>query len=161
MPRDPKDPLKALDMLPGGARSRRQGTRKVSGTRLRKLACSDGCGYIARVSRAAIDRGLPTCCCGGTLWPWDLDDVQRAAEAGHLTAEQYAAHPLVIEYEREINSVYHGQAGPGSALLAETEHYRTPEAIAAWRVATAVRESNHAAQVTAARSSRVEDPIPF
>jgi hypothetical protein len=39
------------------------GQFKVQGTRLIKIECG-GCGYICRTTRAWLDTGLPTCCCG-------------------------------------------------------------------------------------------------
>jgi hypothetical protein len=161
--RDPADPVAALALLPGGARSRKgKDGQKVAGTRLRKVVCSDGCGYPPlRLSRAAIDRGLPICPCGAVFWPWDLDDVWRAGEAGSLTPEQVDAHPLVREYKAQAASVVHGQAGPGMALGARTDHWASPDEKAAWRVAAAVRESNLEAQLAAARALQTVEPIPF
>lgn len=145
--------------MPGGPRTRTEKGRKVAGTRLRKLVCSDQCGYPPlRLSRAAISMGLPTCPCGAILWPWDLDDVGIAHDAGHLSDEQYSSHPLVQAYERECGSIAHGQAWDGSA---DTARLNDPSAGAAWRVAAAVRQESKSNQLAAARSARVEEPIPF
>lgn len=40
-------------------------TPKKQGTRMLKLECSEGCGYIVRTSRKWVEAGLPTCPCGG------------------------------------------------------------------------------------------------
>jgi hypothetical protein len=161
--RDPADPMAALALLPGrpGTRTEKDG-RKVSGTRLRKVVCSDACGYPPlRLSRAAIDRGLPVCPCGAIFWPWDLDDIERARAAGHLTDQQADGHPLVQQYKQEAASAVQGQAGPGRALGARTEHWASPDEKAEWRVAVAVRESNLAAQLAAARTRQIVEEIPF
>ncbi len=55
-------------------------------TRLRKASCS-WCGYIIRLSRDCVSRGLPGCPCGGTLEPDCLHD--RAFAPGEVGA---AAH---------------------------------------------------------------------
>lgn len=128
-------------------------------TRLRKLQCSDGCGYIVRVSRATMLRGLPGCpCCpGAVLWPWDVDDVEACALADVLSREQYERHPLVVEYERQRASVLHGQAWKGDAHTVET-----PDSIALLRVARMVREDAVANQLAAARAQApAAEPMPF
>lgn len=147
------DPAAQAARLPGTART----------TRLRKLVCSDECGYIARVSRAAIDRGLPACPCGGILWPWDLEDVHRAARAGHLTSAQVAAHPLVQEWAQERASILHGQAGAAGAgrggLRIANRQLQQPDALAALRVARNVRADAQRAKNPGPRAAA--DPIPF
>lgn len=56
-------------------------------TRLRKASCS-WCGYVIRLSRQCISRGLPTCPCGGTLEPDCLHD--QCAAPGELGAAAYS-----------------------------------------------------------------------
>lgn len=149
--------------LPGGPTTRTDARgRKVSGTRLRKLVCSDDCGYPPlRVSRAAIDAGLPTCRCGAIFWPWDLDDLLRAVDAGHLSEDQLGEHPLWLEYQHQCGSVGHGQAWTGKSRRADGTDYETPEAKAAYRVAAAVSEQARANKLASARALRVEEPMPF
>lgn len=55
-------------------------------TRLRKASCP--CGYIVRLSRDCISRGLPVCPCGGTLEPDCLYDA--CAEPGEIGAAAYS-----------------------------------------------------------------------
>jgi hypothetical protein len=55
-------------------------------TRLRKASCPD-CGYIVRLSRECISRGLPVCPCGLTIEPECLHDL--CAEPGELGAAAY------------------------------------------------------------------------
>lgn len=46
----------------------------MNGKRIRRCACAS-CGYIARISRADLTRGLLSCCCGaGELRPCDPAD---------------------------------------------------------------------------------------
>src|SRR5688572_13164189 len=56
-------------------------------TRLRKASCT-WCGYIIRLSRDCISRGLPGCPCGGTLEPECLVDGLHAP--GELGAAAYS-----------------------------------------------------------------------
>lgn len=56
-------------------------------TRLRKARCA-WCGYIIRLSRDCISRGLPTCPCGGTLEPECLYDASAAP--GEIGAAAYS-----------------------------------------------------------------------
>lgn len=56
-------------------------------TRLRKASCA-WCGYIIRLSRDCISRGLPGCPCGGTLEPDCLHDA--CAAPGELGAAAYS-----------------------------------------------------------------------
>lgn len=115
---------------------------------------------IVRASRAAIvERGLPSCACGGILWPWDLDDLDAVALAGRLSDELYASHPLVIEYERKLASVRHGQAP--QVQRGRDDCIAQPDALAFQHVAELVRSTNVAAQLAAARRLRVEEEIPF
>lgn len=62
-------------------------------TRQRKLACGR-CGYTVRVTRKWIQVGLPTCPCGETLTPDELEDQMFAP--GELGREAYAR----LEVER-------------------------------------------------------------
>jgi hypothetical protein len=46
----------------------------MNGKRIRRCECV-ACGYVARVSRADLTRGLLSCWCGaGELWPCDPAD---------------------------------------------------------------------------------------
>jgi hypothetical protein len=56
-------------------------------TRLRKASCPD-CGYIVRLSRDCISRGLPVCPCGLELEPDCLYD--GCAAPGELGAAAYS-----------------------------------------------------------------------
>lgn len=160
MPRAKTDPLQLAARLPGAPRQRTtKDGKKISGTRLRKLVCSDDCGYPPlRVSRAAIDQGLPVCQCGATFWPWDLDDVYRAHAAGHLTDRQLADHPLEREYQHEVASFLQGQKGSKRKPASELS---SPESTAYLRVAQAVHAGNTLARANAARREQTPEPIPF
>lgn len=152
-----RDAIERAARVTGSAQDRRVRGKKVGGTRLRKLVCSADCGFPPlRCSRAAIAAGLPTCPCGELLWPWDVEDVDAAHAAGHLSDEQRASHPLVIEFERQCNSVAKGQAWTGSA-----RQLQDPAALALLRVAESVAESNREAKLAAARRLAKPDEIPF
>ena len=64
-------------------------------SRMRKLECFR-CGYLVRVSRTHLERGLPTCPCGMELEPhclWDratAGDDRAAAEAQHKCLSRLA-----------------------------------------------------------------------
>lgn len=66
-------------------------------TRMRKIECF-GCGCIVRMTRAAMERsGVPTCGCGGTMMPEDIEDA--AAVLDDATLSQ---HPQwIADMERE------------------------------------------------------------
>jgi len=144
MPRKPRKPAaEKLAELPGNA----------SKTRLRKLVCSESCGYPPmRVSRRAIELGLPTCPCGGKLWPWDLEDLYVALQAGSLTRDEWEAHPLVIEFGRELDRVQRGQHGH----IKRAAHLDNAEAIATLRVQLAVAEDAAELRRTGATRARRE-----
>lgn len=140
--------------LPGSART----------TRNRKLECE--CGYVVRASRTMIRRGLPTCCCGGRLVPAALEDALLAHECGHLTDTELEAHPEHWHYMRELQSVAHGQAGPGRRRMDGGRGLQQPEAIAFQRVAKARTATAYAARLAALEPHRYggapsTDPIPF
>lgn len=149
VPRKTTDKLTELVTMPGASKT----------TRLRKLVCSDDCGYPPlRASRAAIAKGLPRCVCGAVFWPWDLDDIELARSAGHLSDEQYASHPLVREFQRQWASVTQGQKGHAN----RGHKLESPDVLAALRVAQSVREDNRAAQLRAARAlAPAPEPMPF
>lgn len=63
-------------------------------SRMRKLECSR-CGYIVRVSRTHLERGLPTCPCGMELEPHCLWD---RATAGDERAESEAMHACLSRF---------------------------------------------------------------
>jgi hypothetical protein len=50
-------------------------------TPMRKLACAD-CGYTVRVARSWLDRGLPTCPCGGEILPTAPCDLAYIGRIG-------------------------------------------------------------------------------
>ncbi len=63
------------------------GQQPAKTTRLRKAECRS-CGYIIRLSRDCISRGLPSCPCGATLEPPCLHDA--CAAPGELGAAAYS-----------------------------------------------------------------------
>jgi hypothetical protein len=73
----------------------------VKTTRLRKCACAD-CGYVARISRTWLERGLPGCPCGGRLVPAELEDALAAHAAGHLTDAELEEQPLPARVTRDL-----------------------------------------------------------
>lgn len=67
-------------------------------TRLRKASCCE-CGYIIRLSRSCMTRGLPSCPCGaGELTP---DDPADLIELGLLTLDDLA-RPVRTELCRRM-----------------------------------------------------------
>jgi hypothetical protein len=144
----------------------------VKTTRLRKCECA-GCGYVARISRTWLSRGLPGCPCGGRLVPTDLDDVLAAADAGHVTDAELGRHDEYVTYLRELHSIEHGRAGKGAkwGTLAQTQA-KTKDgrmsdaelALARVRAARdlAAHDARHAAlKAHAFGGPKTEDPIPF
>lgn len=81
--------------MPAKPRKRRTGAKCSCGcgqapadtTRLRKASCPS-CGYIVRLSRDCISRGLPVCPCGRDLEPDCLHDA--CAAPGELGAAAYS-----------------------------------------------------------------------
>lgn len=136
-------------------------------TRLRKLECEAGCGYIVRVSRAAMDKGLPSCCCGALLAPAALEDAIRAHEHGHLSDEQLAAHPEHEAYWREQSSVLHGQARAGGLSWAgQRKTMREPADVAYRRVlkqrrVDALAAQRHSPLTFNAPAAVAAEPMPF
>jgi hypothetical protein len=94
--------------------------------------------------------GQPSCPCGETLQPTELE------LAFILGAED--SRPMV-EYLRKCNSVAKGQAGPGSAHLADTSHYESPEEQAAKFVEKSRRQSARARRLAALLPA--PQPMPF
>lgn len=93
---------------------------------LRRLECAD-CGAVIYLTFAQAERfGLPTCACGGSFAP---DDLELAVALG-------LDSPAVAEYERELSRVLHGQASHGL----RGRELRPAESIAAERVECARRE---------------------
>lgn len=64
-------------------------------TRLRKAECP-ACGYIVRLSRSCIARGLPTCPCGAQLECPCIYDCEYAG------ADAVAAHPVAVAESRRL-----------------------------------------------------------
>lgn len=136
-----KPAAERLAALPGGSAK----------TRLRALRCVDACGYPpVRCSRKAIEHGLPMCPCGAQLAPWDLEDLALALSAGSMSADQWAAHPLVMEFQREYERVTRGQQGHRKRGMAALD---SPDAIATLRVMSSVSEDAGKARLNAARSN--------
>lgn len=72
---------------------------------LKRLECADGCGCIAYMTLAQLERhGMPLCPCGAGLVPDDLEVAAAVCDA--LTLEQV---PTYREYLRKCQSVAHGQ----------------------------------------------------
>jgi hypothetical protein len=140
----------------------------VKTTRLRKCECA-GCGYVARVSRTWLQRGLLACPCGGQLVPTDLDDVLGALDAGYVTAADLETHAEYVTYTRAAASAARGQAGRSAkwgAVAADGTPWQTPEEIALVKVRAirdlAAHDARHAALAAHAFGGpKTEDPIPF
>jgi hypothetical protein len=136
-------------------------------TRLRKLECPE-CGYIVRVSRACIVRGLPSCCCGELLVPATLEDATLAFQAGHLPAGVFAEHPEQVAYAAACASIGHGRSGSPLAgtTRAKTADGRKSDTELAWervqrdRVRDAQRRRLAALPQNQARRAAVAE-MPF
>lgn len=83
------------------------GQGPTTSTRLRKAECPV-CGYIVRLSRSCIARGLPVCPCGARLECPCIYDCEYAG------AEHVAAHPLA---EREARRLLAPSARVGAAPM--------------------------------------------
>jgi hypothetical protein len=143
----------------------------VKTTRLRKCECPE-CGYVARVSRTWLQRGLLECPCGGRLVPADLDDVLAAVDAGHVTDLELEQHDEYALYMRELRRIEHGRAGKGAkwgALAqaqAKTRDGRMSDGeLALSRVETAralaAHQARHAALNAHAFGGATNDEMPF
>lgn len=107
-----------------------------------------------------IARGLPGCCCGGLLVPAALEDAFLAAESGHLSDDQLAAHPEHDEWRKSLSSIMHGQA----SHIGRGRDVQQPEGLAWARLLV-----NRQAEARAARLRALSDhsfgspdePIPF
>lgn len=139
----------------------------VKTTRLRKCECPD-CGYVARVSRTWLQRGLLGCPCGGRLLPADLDDVLAAVDAGHVSESELDGHAEWLTYTRAVASAARGQAGRSArwgAVAADGTPWRSPEEIAAVKVRAmrdlAAHEARHAALKAHAFGGAANDEMPF
>lgn len=94
---------------------------------LKRLTCTDACGFSPWASVAQLERyPAAVCACGGRLVP---DDLELAVAV--LPAEVLALHPGFIEYQRQRGSVQHGQA---SHIQRGCQNLRNPEAVALERV---------------------------
>ncbi len=116
--------------MPASSKSR--GTAAT--TRLRKLECDAGCGYIVRVSRAAMLRGLPSCYCGGQLAPDTLEDALACVEAGVMPAGALEDHGEHAQYMRELSSITRGQASHVQRGAQSRGTLAVPEQLAHQRV---------------------------
>lgn len=117
---------------------------------LRRVECSE-CGAAIYLTWAQAEKhGLPSCGCGGSFVP---DDVELAV-ALNLTGA-----PVVVEYEAELSSIARGQAGPGRSLRSGGRKFRDPSDIAFERVEKRRRESALANRLNALRP--VAEPMPF
>lgn len=140
----------------------------VKTTRLRKCECSS-CGYVARVSRTWLQRGLLGCPCGSRLVPTDLDDVLAALDAGHVAEEELREHGEYVTYVRATESAARGQAGRSAkwgAVSPDGTPWRTPEEIALLKVRAirdlAAHNARHAAlKAHAFGGAKTDDPMPF
>jgi hypothetical protein len=103
--------------MPASAKRRRRtgakcpcgcGQAPADTTRLRKASCAD-CGYIIRLSRDCISRGLPVCPCGQPLEPECLYDA--CAEPGEIGAAAYATLTM-----RELDSAIRSDNAKRRAL---------------------------------------------
>jgi hypothetical protein len=135
----------------------------VKTTRLRKCECA-GCGYVARISRTWLSRGLPGCPCGERLIPTDLDDVLAALDAGHVATADLDSHAEYVTYQRAMASALHGQAP--RALKYGSDHLRSPEEIALLKVRAirdlAAHDARHAAlRAHAFGGATTPDEMPF
>lgn len=137
-------------------------------TRLRKLECDRGCGYIVRVSRSAMSRGLPGCPCGGRLVPCDIDDIWACVEQGSMTAAEGDARPASLAYVTKLHSVERGQeraAGNGRRLGVTPSTWEAPHDKAVREAHDFIRSA--AARAAAAREAAAlqgltdDEPIPF
>jgi hypothetical protein len=117
---------------------------------LHRLECPACPGYAYSTVACLETVGQPSCPCGETLQPTELE------LAFILGAED--SRPMV-EYLRKCNSVAKGQAGPGSAHLADTSHYESPEEQAAKFVEKSRRQSARARRLAALLPA--PQPMPF
>lgn len=76
-------------------------------TRLRKAECPV-CGYIVRLSRACIARGLPGCPCGARM------ECPCIYDCEHAGADAVAAHPAA---QREARRLLQPERRVGAAQL--------------------------------------------
>jgi hypothetical protein len=107
-------------------------------TGLHKLECS--CGAYLYATVAMLERhDLPACCCGSRFLP---DRVELAMLLGVDDC------PAIVEYERELSSVMHGQTSHGI----RGRELRPAELIAAERVERSRRDR--------ARSNRLAALLP-
>lgn len=98
----------------------RCGQAPAETTRLRKASCQ-WCGYIVRLSRDCISRGLPTCPCGGILEPDCLyDQCAAPGEVGAAAYSELAAR----ETDSAIRSDNHKRRGLGQTRCADCPTFR-------------------------------------
>jgi hypothetical protein len=122
---------------------------KFSRKGVHKLECPMCDGAVYATVAVLESRGLPSCWCGETLQPTELELAMI------LGADE--SRPMMT-YMRECNSVAKGQAAHGRAGRTLK---RTPEEIAAER---AERERVSLAcwrQITALKPMPTPEPLPF
>lgn len=74
------------------AEARRAPSGSAATTRMRKVACPV-CGYTVRMARKWIAVGMPTCPCGATMAPEDIEDAA-------VNDELLYAHPDFRDHGR-------------------------------------------------------------
>ena len=115
-----------------------------------RLDCDDGCGFYAYGTVAALEaHGLPRCPCGAGLVP----DRLELAELLDVDC------PARDEYERELNRISHGQAGPGRALRSQGRRLRDPSELALERVERRRLEAGRDRVLSALLPE--PEPLPF
>ena len=129
------------------------GTAKT--TRNRPCECEHGCGSKLRASRSQLDRGLYVCPCGGAMVPSALEDMLRAFERGHVTAEQLEAHAEYADYSAALESVQHGQL----AHVRKGRTVRSAESLAAERVYKARAFQAYSNQLAALNDCAFGGPV--
>lgn len=137
-------------------------------TRLRKARCSS-CGYIIRLSRDCISRGLPLCPCGaGAIEPECLHD--QCAEPGQLGADAYSALCARADDHSQRSENYHRRALKPSRCpdcsafrphFAGSDPTHPDPCPRCASTNPAVFASEYTPRDTVLRVKRTHDPIPF
>jgi len=126
-----------------------QGKRSFKRSGLHRLEC-EACDGYAYATVACLERhGLPSCGCGAQLVPDRLE----------LAMLLDVDCPAREEYERELNSIAHGQAGPGRSARNMGRRLRDPSEIALERVEQRRRERALSNRLGALLPT--PEPLPF
>lgn len=92
------------------------GQAPAKSCRLRKAECA-GCGYVVRVSREWIAKGLPTCVCGWSMECQCLEDRMTAGDTlaysamldraamPHSTGRRTGTHGYKVERRRNTATI--------------------------------------------------------